>query len=76
MEGILAHVTMDLTSLSGALFQTLHGLIVQPLGMHAWAGELVAQAFGDALRLVGLGIWRGQPGQQKQGADEHQQVPQ
>ena len=63
MEVILAHVTMDLTSLSGPFFQTLHGLVAQPLGMHAGAGELVAQAFGDALRPVGLGIWRGQSGQ-------------
>lgn len=37
--------------------------VVQPLGMHARADELVAQALGEALWLIGLGIWLGQPGQ-------------
>ena len=41
--------------------QALHGLFVQPFGMHAGAGALVAQALGDGLGLICLGIWYGQP---------------
>lgn len=46
------------------LFQALHGLLVQPFGMHARASELVAQAFevfrkrcaAASAALVGGGI--------------------
>jgi hypothetical protein len=55
------------------LFQALHGLLVQPLGMHARAGELIAQALGEGFGFIGLGIRRGQPGCEKQGANDDQQ---
>ena len=41
--------------------------------MHARAGELVSQALGDGLGFIGLGIRRGQPGCEEQGANDDQQ---
>ena len=73
MKGILAHVALDLISASGPLFQALNGFLVQPLGMHARTGELVAQVLGDGLGLICLGIWYGQPSKtQADGNDQDQ----
>ena len=51
----------------------MHRFFAQPLGLHTRAGELVAQALGDGLGFIGLGVRRGQPGHPKQGADEYWQ---
>ena len=50
----------------------MHRFFAQPLGLHTRAGELVAQALGDGLGFIGLGVRRGQPGHPKQGADDYQ----
>ena len=54
------------------LFQTLHRLIIQPLGMHAGADKLVTQVLPDSSGLVGLDVRRGQPGCEKQSANDDQ----
>lgn len=54
-------------------FRALHGLVVQPLGMHARAHELVAQCLGR-VGGIGPGARAGQSGQRHADGDEENQA--
>ena len=48
--------------------------VVQALGMHAQADELVAQALGEALWLIGWGIWHGRQASLRADGNEQDQA--
>jgi len=58
---------------SGLFAQALDGVGVQPFGVHARAGELVAHGFGEGGGLVSLGVGGGKPQYaHEDGGDEDQ----